>query len=140
MRWIRFTLRSSGGKCIINSDWIMKINPEDIGSWIVLHDKSVIHVSESFYSICKMLKPFVPDYADEPAKVPIDTPVADLDFTVRAENIMRREGIITLEGLLSKFRHYEDAKAIKGLGHTTLMDIVGVVQHCGYRFAWDKSI
>ena len=95
---------------------------------------------ESFESISEILKPFIPAFTDESFAVPIDTPVEDLDFTVRAKTIMRREGILTLEMLLTKFRHYEDVKAIKGLGKATLVDIVGVVQHSGYHFVWDKSI
>lgn len=60
------------------------------------------------------------------------TPIAELDLTVRAYNVLRRHGIDTVEELVEGYT-YEDIADMRNMGWKSLEGIIAGLDRLGYQ-------
>lgn len=96
-----------------------------------------LDVLEHVEEINKLIKPYnIPkDYPISEVKLPLDTPLKDLHFSKRAENILAKQGVETL-GDIDKALNPKLNKFIRGLGSVTYTEIIQKYHACGYEFSW----
>ena len=75
--------------------------------------------------------------AEEELPEELSRPLAELDFDVRAVNLLREAGIVTLKDLLSHTR--EELLDIHGFGEKTLEKVEARLKEMGYRLRSEKE-
>ena len=63
---------------------------------------------------------------EDPTKKALETPIEDLDFSVRAYNCLKRAGVHTLQDLVNKSN--SDVMKIRNLGKKSLKEVLDKVK------------
>ena len=66
---------------------------------------------------------------EDPKAKALETPIEDLDFSVRAYNCLKRDGIHTIQDLVNKSE--SDMMKIRNLGKKSLKEVMDKIKELG---------
>ena len=110
------------------------IKPEEavaLASKILIEHFTILTDLSEIANVSEMMV----EKTEDPKAKALETPIEDLDFSVRAYNCLKRDGIHTLQDLVNKSE--SEMMKIRNLGKKSLKEVIDKIKDMGLKFSED---